>query len=222
MSFHFGLPAASLVERVAASGAKVIASATTVAEARWLAERGCSAIIAMGSEAGGHRGTFLDLDMATQVGTFALVPQVVDAVDLPVIAAGGIADARGVVAALALGASAVQIGTAYLFSPEAAVSPAHLAALERAADNATALTNLFTGRPARSIVNRLMAEIGPMSEAAPAFPLAAGAVAPLRAKTAGSPDFTNLWSGQAAALAAHLPAGEFTARLADEALARLG
>jgi nitronate monooxygenase len=222
VSFHFGLPAASLVERVAASGAKVIASATTVAEARWLAARGCCAIIAMGFEAGGHRGAFLDLDMATQVGTFALVPQVVDAVDVPVIAAGGIADARGVVAALALGASAVQIGTAYLFSPEAVVSPAHLAALKGAADNATALTNVFTGRPARSIVNRLMSEIGPMSEAAPAFPLAAGALAPLRAKTAGSPDFTNLWSGQAATLAARLPAGEFTTRLAQEALARLG
>lgn len=224
VSFHFGLPSAPLLERVAASGAKVIASATTVAEARWLAARGCAAIIAMGYEAGGHRGAFLDLDMSTQVGTFALVPQVADAVAVPVIAAGSIADARGMVAALALGASAVQIGTAYLFSPEATVSPAHLAALASAADNASALTNVFTGRPARSLVNRLMAEIGPMSDVAPAFPLAAGALAPLRAKSlaTGSPDFNNLWSGQAAALAARLPAGEFTARLAEEALAKLG
>ncbi|HXV00470.1 MAG TPA: nitronate monooxygenase family protein [Caulobacteraceae bacterium] len=224
VSFHFGLPAPSLLERVHAAGGKVIASATTVAEARWLEARGCDAIIAMGAEAGGHRGAFLNLDMATQVGTFALVPQVADAVAVPVIAAGGIADARGVVAALTLGASAVQIGTAYLFSPEASVSDAHRVALAEAGDDATALTNLFTGRPARSIVNRLMAEIGPMSEAAPAFPLAAGALAPLRAGSlaAGSPDFIPLWSGQAAALAARLSAGEFTTRLAEEALKRLG
>jgi nitronate monooxygenase len=224
VSFHFGLPAPPLLARVRASGAKVIASATTVAEARWLEERGCDAIIAMGVEAGGHRGAFLDLDMATQVGTFALVPQVADAVSVPVIAAGAIADARGVVAALALGASAVQIGTAYLFSPEAVVSGAHLAALADAADDSTALTNVFTGRPARSIVNRLVAEVGPLSELAPAFPLTAGAVAPLRARSlaAGSADFVSLWSGQAAALGRRLPAGEFTARLAEETLAKLG
>ena len=177
VSFHFGLPAPALLARVLATGATVIASATSVAEARWLEERGCAAIIAMGVEAGGHRGAFLNLDMAAQVGTFALVPQVVDAVSVPVIAAGGIADARGVVAALALGASAVQIGTAYLFSPEATVSPPHLAALMNAGDSSTVLTNLFTGRPARSIVNRLIAEVGPLSDLAPAFPKAAGAVA---------------------------------------------
>ncbi|HEY2177353.1 MAG TPA: nitronate monooxygenase [Caulobacteraceae bacterium] len=223
VSFHFGLPAPSLLERVHAAGGKVIASATTVAEARWLEARDCDAVIAQGAEAGGHRGAFLNLDMATQVGTFALVPQVVDAVSVPVIAAGGIADARGVVAALALGASAVQIGTAYLFSPEASLSDAHRAALDEAGDDATALTNLFTGRPARSIVNRLMAEIGPMSELAPAFPLAAAAVAPLRSKALadGLPDFIPLWSGQAAALAARLGAAEFTSRLAEEALAKL-
>jgi nitronate monooxygenase len=224
VSFHFGLPPAPLLARVRASGARIIASATTVAEARWLESRGCHAIIAMGAEAGGHRGAFLSLDMSRQGGTFALVPQVVDAVDVPVIAAGGVADARGVAAALTLGASAVQIGTAYLFSPEARISAVHRGELERATDESTAITNVFTGRPARSIVNRLMREVGPLSDLAPSFPLAADAVAPLRAASASakSPDFISLWSGQAAALAYRLPAEEFTRRLAAEALAKLG
>jgi nitronate monooxygenase len=223
VSFHFGLPEQSLLDRVKAAGAKVISSATTVAEARWLEQRGCDAIIAMGLEAGGHRGSFLSDDMGRQVGTFALVPQVVDAVQVPVIAAGGIADARGIVAALALGASAVQIGTAYMLSPEARTSAIHRRALQTAADDDTALTNLFTGRPARGIVNRLMRDLGALSAAAPGFPLAAGALAPLKAKAeqAGSGDFTNLWSGQAARLAREMPAGELTRRLAVEALARL-
>ncbi len=220
VSFHFGLPSASLVERVKVAGAKVIASATTVAEAVWLAERGCDAIIAMGSEAGGHRGSFLGLDMAAQVGTFALVPQIADAVDIPVIAAGGIADGRGVAAALMLGASAVQVGTAYLFSPEARLAPGHREALEGARDDNTAITNVFTGRPARGIANRLVREQGPLSPNAPAFPNAAFAVAPLRAAAPG--DFASLWSGQSARLAAHLPAGELTRKLAADALDRLG
>ena len=223
VSFHFGLPAPDLLARVKATGAKVIASATTVAEALWLEARGCDAVIAMGWEAGGHRGSFLNLDPAAQVGTFALVPQVVDAVRLPVIAAGGVADARGVVAALALGASAVQVGTAYLLCPEARLSPIHRAALAAASDDATRLTNVFTGRPARGIVNRVMRELGPISEAAPAFPLAAEAMAPLRARAEaqGSGDFTPLWSGQAARLARATPAGELTRRLGKEALAKL-
>ena len=149
-----------------------MSSATTVAEARWLEARGCDAVIAMGVEAGGHRGNFLSHDMARQVGTFALVPQVADAVRVPVIAAGGIADGRGIAAALALGASAVQIGTAYLFCPEAKVSAPHRAALAAATDEDTELTNLFTGRPARGIVNRLMQELGPLSPDVPAFPQA--------------------------------------------------
>ena len=224
VSFHFGLPEQALLDRVKAASAKVIASATTVAEARWLEAHGCDAIIAMGLEAGGHRGNFLSDDMSTQVGTFALVPQVCDAVSVPVIAAGGIADARGVVAALALGASAVQIGTAYLFSPECTTSPLHLAALNAASEADTALTNIFTGRPARGIVNRVMRELGPLSPLAPAFPTAGGALAPLRAASepAGSSDFISLWSGQAARLAEHLPAGELTRRLAEQALAKLG
>jgi nitronate monooxygenase len=191
VSFHFGLPEPRLLARVRAAGCKVIASATTAAEAKWLAERGCDAVIAQGAEGGGHRGMFLSDDVASQAGTFALVPQVADAVKVPVIAAGGIADARGIVAAFALGAAAVQIGTAYLFCPEARVSAPHRAALRRAKDNATAVTNIFTGRPARGLVNRTMRELGPISAEAPAFPLAGNALAPLKAKaeTQGSGDF---------------------------------
>jgi nitronate monooxygenase len=224
VSFHFGLPAQDLLERVKGAKACVIGSATTVREARWLESHGCDAIIAMGLEAGGHRGNFLSDDMARQVGTFALVPQIVDAVKVPVIAAGGIADARGIVAALALGASAVQIGTAYLFCSEARVPRLHLDALMNAADDDTMITNVFTGRPARGIVNRLILEVGPMASAVPNFPLASSAVGPLRAKSepAGSKDFMNLWSGQAARLARRgVPAGEMTRALASEALARL-
>ncbi|HEY4276561.1 MAG TPA: nitronate monooxygenase family protein [Rhizomicrobium sp.] len=223
VSFHFGLPDEKFRERVKATGAKMIASATTVAEARWLEERGCDAVIAMGVEAGGHRGNFLSHDMARQIGTFALVPQIADAVRVPVIAAGGIADGRGIAAALALGASAVQIGTAYLFCPEAKVSAPHARALASASDEDTEVTNLFTGRPARGIVNRLMHEIGPMSADAPAFPNAGRALAPLKANAEknGAGDFSNLWSGQAARLAKPLPARELTEKLAEDARARL-
>jgi len=178
----------------------------------------------MGLEAGGHRGNFLSDDMSRQIGTFALVPQIADAIKVPVIAAGGIADARGIVAALALGASAVQIGTAYLFCPKAHVSPLYLEALTTAADDGTMITNVFTGRPARGMANRLMLEVGPMASTAPAFPLAGSGVAPLRAKSepTGSEDFMNLWSGQAARLARRgVPAGEMTRALASDALAKL-
>jgi nitronate monooxygenase len=222
VSFHFGLPEEALLERVKATGAKVLSSATTVAEARWLERKGCDAIIAQGLEAGGHRGIFLSDDLATQVGTMALVPQVVDAVSVPVIAAGGISDARGVVAALALGASAVQVGTAYLSSPEAKVPGLHRQALrDKSRNEATALTNVFTGRPARGIVNRLMREVGPVSPSAPAFPLAGGALVPLRAaaEAKGSADFMSLWSGQAGPLAAELPAAELTRKLWADAQA---
>lgn len=224
VSFHFGLPRADLLQRVKATGAKVLSSATTVEEALWLEAHGCDAIIAMGYEAGGHRGMFLSEDITSQIGTFALVPQVVDAVRVPVIAAGGISDHRGLVAALALGASAVQIGTAYLFCPEAKVSPAHRQALDSAPASDTALTNLFTGRPARGINNRIMRELGPMSELAPRFPLAGGALMPLRAisDAKGSSDFSNLWSGQALRLGRAMPAGELTRDIAKKALAQLG
>jgi nitronate monooxygenase len=223
VSFHFGLPEPRLLDRVRGTGAKILSSATTVAEARWLEQHGCDAIIAQGFEAGGHRGNFLSEDISTQIGTFALVPQVVDAVTVPVIAAGGIADARGIVAAFALGAAAVQIGTAYLFTPEARVSPPHRTALRSEQAEETALTNLFTGRPARGIVNRIMRELGPMGAEVPSFPLAGGALAPLRTATEklGSGDFMSLWAGQAARLGREMPAGELTRRLGAEALAIL-
>jgi nitronate monooxygenase len=194
-----------------------------VDEARWLEDQGCDAIIAQGYEAGGHRGNFLTQDMDAQVGTMALVPQVVDAVRAPVIAAGGIADARGIAAAFALGAVAVQIGTAYLLCPEAKTSPLYRQALRSAKDNETVLTNVFTGRPARGIANRVVRELGPMSDIAPEFPLAAASLAPLRSKfeLAGSSDFTPLWSGQAARLTRELPAAELTKRLAAETLEKL-
>jgi nitronate monooxygenase len=220
-SFHFGLPDQGLLDRVKAAGCVVLSSATTVAEARWLEAHGVDAIVAQGYEAGGHRGMFLSDDLAAQVGTFALVPQIVDAVKVPVIAAGGVTDARGIAAALALGAAGVQLGTAFLFTPEAKISAPHRAALASARDDGTAVTNLMTGRPARGIVNRVMREIGPVSDVAPAFPLAAGALAPLRAKAEaqGSGDFTPMWAGQAAALGRAVPAGELTRALATEALA---
>ena len=221
--FHFGLPDKDLLHRVRKTGAKILSSATTVSEARWLEDQGCDAIIAQGFEAGGHRGMFLTEDVSTQVGTMALVPQVVDAVRVPVIAAGGIADARGILAAFALGAAAVQIGTSYLHCPEAQISPIYRQELKGTKDNDSAITNVFTGRPARAIVKRFVREIGPMSDIAPKFPLAAAASAPLRAKSemAGSADFTPLWSGQSARLSRELPAADLTKQLAAEALKNL-
>ena len=198
VSFHFGLPSHDLVLRVKEWGAKILSSATTVEEALWLEARGVDGIVAQGFEAGGHRGIFLSDDLSTQLGTLALVPQIARAVRVPVIAAGGIADARGVAAAMALGAAGVQIGTAYLLSAEANTSAVHRAALKSDAAGHTAITNLFTGRPARGIMNRVMRELGPISNAVPAFPLAAAAITPLRAKveSLGSGDFSPLWAGQ--------------------------
>ncbi|WP_444985669.1 NAD(P)H-dependent flavin oxidoreductase [Halomonas mongoliensis] len=217
VSFHFGLPEAALLERVKAWGARVLASATTVAEAEWLAAHDADAIIVQGLEAGGHRGMFLAEAITTQVGTFALLPQVREAVDLPLIAAGGIADARGVAAARALGAEAVQVGTALLCCPESTISALHRRALMSDAARHTALTNLYSGRPARGIVTRLMRELGPMSDAAPAFPLATAAIAPLRAaaEARGSGDFSPLWAGQNASRCREVPAAEVIARLAE-------
>ena len=216
MSFHFGLPSEELLSLVRSWGSKIFASATTVDEARWLEARGVDAIIAQGLEAGGHRGNFLSDDLTTQVGTFALLPQILHAVGVPVIAAGGIADAKGVAAALALGAAGVQVGTAYLLCPEATIIAAYRAALKSEAAHHTALTNLFTGRPARGIVNRIMRELGPMSAAAPTFPLATSAIAPLRAKaeSQGSGDFSPLWSGQNVSGCKEIPAAQLTRELA--------
>ncbi len=218
VSFHFGLPSVNLLARVRALGAKILCSATTIEEARWLEAQGVDAIVAQGLEAGGHRGIFLSEDISTQVGTFALLPQIVRAVKLPVIAAGGIADAKGVAAAMALGAAGVQIGTAYLLCPEATTSAVHRAALKSEAARHTALTNLFTGRPARGIVNRIIKELGPISTVAPAFPLATAAIAPLRAKaeSAGCNDFSPLWCGQNASGCKEIPAADLTRALAAD------
>lgn len=223
VSFHFGLPAARLVERLKRVGVIVMSTATTVAEARWLEDRGIDAIVAQGFEAGGHRGMFLSEDVSTQVGTLALVPQVVDAVRVPVVAAGGIADGRAIVAALALGASGVQIGTAYLHCPEATISAPFRAALQASRDDGTAVTNAITGRPARAIVNRIVRELGPMNPDAPAFPHAATPLMPLRAaaESHGSGDFSPMWSGQAAALGRSLPAAALTRQLIEEAQERI-
>lgn len=223
VSFHFGLPAPSLVARVKAAGCRVISSATTVNEARWLEQHGCDAIIAQGVEAGGHRGMFLTGEITTQMGTLALVPQVVDAVSIPVLAAGGIADGRAIAAAFMLGASGVQIGTAYLFTPESLVSALHREALLGAANNHTALTNVFSGRPARGLMNRVMQEIGPLSPLAPHFPTAGAALGPLKkqAEAAGDAGFSSLWSGQGAAMVRRdgrqMGAAALTRWLAEEA-----
>jgi nitronate monooxygenase len=216
VSFHFGLPAPDLLARVKSWGSVVLASATTVDEARWLAAQGADAIIAQGLEAGGHRGMFQSDDLSTQMGTMALLPQVVAAVDVPVIAAGGIADAAGVAAAIALGAAGVQVGTAYLCCPEATTSAPHRAALTSPGAQHTALTTLFSGRPARGIVNRVMRELGPLNPAAPAFPLATAAMAPLRAhwEAQGSGDFSPLWAGQNTRGCHALPAADITRQLA--------
>ncbi|MBR1197505.1 nitronate monooxygenase [Bradyrhizobium sp. AUGA SZCCT0240] len=223
VSFHFGLPDAALVKRVKATGAIVMSSATIVKEAIWLEEHGADVIIAQGAEAGGHRGMFLTENIAQQPGTFALVPQVVDAVKVPVIAAGGIADGRGIAAAFALGAAGVQIGTAYLRCPESKVTAPARIALAQASDDATVITNVMTGRPARGVANRVMREVGPICPDAPDFPHAATALGPLKAgaEKLGKVDFTNLWAGQAVRMGREMPAAELTRALAGAALVRL-
>jgi nitronate monooxygenase len=218
VSFHFGLPSAQLLARVKTWGSTILSSATTVEEAQWLEAHGADAVIAQGLEAGGHRGHFLSDDLTKQVGTLSLVPQIVRKVRVPVIAAGGIADSKGVAAAMMLGASGVQVGTAYLLCAEATTSAVHRAALKSEAARHTAVTNVFTGRPARGIVNRIMRELGPISHAPPAFPLAAAAIAPLRARaeSQGSGDFSPLWSGQNNSACKEVSAGDLTQELAAD------
>jgi nitronate monooxygenase len=226
VSFHFGLPEPTLLARVKAAGCRVMSSATTVAEARWLEERGADVIIAQGYEAGGHRGMFLATNLAeeaaSQPSTLALVPQIADAVGVPIIAAGGIADGRGIAAAFALGASGVQIGTAYLFCPEARISPLYRDALRKASADTTVITDVFSGRPARALTNRLTRELRPFHEATPDFPAPVLALGPLRRKAEqqGSRDFSAHWAGQAAPLGREMPAEALTRVLAEEALER--
>ena len=213
VSFHFGLPEPDLLAAVKATGAVVMCSATCVAEARLLAEQGADVIIAQGAEAGGHRGTFTGLAVTQQAGTMALVPQIVDAVDRPVVAAGGIADGRGIAAALLLGASAVQMGTAFLFCPETQVTSAHRGALRGSRDHSTRITSLFSGKPARSIVNELMERLEDMEDQPAPFPTQTTLIAPLRREDG---QWSSLWSGQAAALGREMPAGELVRQLAKE------
>jgi nitronate monooxygenase len=223
VSFHFGLPEPALLDRVKASGALVLSSATSVAEARWLAARGVDIVIAQGFEAGGHSARFLPAPPGTEVGLFALLPQIVDAVDVPVIAAGGIADARGIAAAFALGASAVQLGTAYLHTPEATIGAAHRALLRGDAAEVTRFTNVISGRLARGLPNRLIEEVGPVSADAPPFPHASTALAELKkaAEAQGRTDFSTMWSGQAARLGVPEAADTLTRRIVTETLAVL-
>jgi len=219
VSFHFGLPEDTLLQRVHDAGALVLGSATTPAEARWLAERGVDAVIAQGWEAGGHAGRFLSADPSAHMGTFALVPQVADAVPVPVIAAGGVADARGIAAALMLGAGAVQIGTAYLFTPEARISELHRRLLNEADAETTVSTNVFTGRFARGLETRLTRELGPANRNVPPFPHGGDALAALRKADPAS--FANMWAGQAARLGRPEGAEALTRRLAAEVLEML-
>lgn len=216
VSFHFGLPEASLLARVRATGAKVFGCATNGEEMRWLAESGVDAIIAQGQEAGGHSGWFLDRHRPTP-----LAALLAERPGVPVIAAGGIADGAGIAGAIRSGAAGVQIGTAYLASPETFISGAFRALLGTAVESR--FTNLFSGREARGIVNRLMAELGPMRDEAPVFPYASNALAPLRkqAEADGRGDYSPLWAGSGVARVEAMPAEELTRRLAREAAALL-
>jgi len=198
------------------AGIVVLGTATTVEEAQALERAGVDAIVAQGAEAGGHRGSFLaDFD-SSLIGTMALVPQIVDAVRVPVIAAGGIADAKGVAAAMALGASAVQVGTAYLLAPEATTTKVHRAALKSEAARQTQITHVFSGRPARGIVNRFMREVEPAS--ALPFPLQNALTRPLRAAAAkqGRAEFLSLWAGQGVRMARRMKASDLVAALTRE------
>lgn len=216
VSFHFGLPSGDLLQRIKAVSAVIVSSATTVEEALWLEANGCDIVIAQGIEAGGHRGMFLTDDLTTQQSTATLTAQIIDAVSVPVIAAGGIGSPQNVAHMLSLGAIAAQIGTAYLFCPEARVSPFYLSRLTAQETQETAITNLYSGRPARGITTRFMREMGPMSDKVPPFPFAARGVAPLRQKSeaTGSSDFAQLWAGSNFATGRIVPAGDLTRTLA--------
>lgn len=218
VSFHFGLPAPKLIKRIKAWGAIIIASATTVEEALWLEANGADAVIAQGLEAGGHRGIFLTKDLTTQIGTLALISQVVAAVKIPVIAAGGFSHSNNIRAALSMGAIAVQLGTTYLLCNESKASPLHKAAIKSNASRHTAVTNVFSGRPARSIVNRLVREIGPINGDTPEFPLAITTVAPLKraAEAINSSDFSSLWCGQNTAGCKEISAAQLTIELTPD------
>ena len=214
VSFHFGLPQAALVERLKNIGCLILSTATTLEEGMWLQANGADMVIAQGYEAGGHRGMFLTDDLATQTGTLALVSLLVNKLDVPVIAAGGIGCAADVQAALSLGAVAVQAGTAYLLCDEAKTSTVHRQQLKDL-NAVTALTNVFSGRPARGIRNRLMLELGDICADVAPFPYASGLLGPLKqaAEAQGKGDFSSLWSGQNRSGCAEISAADMTRRL---------
>jgi len=227
VSFHFAMPGDKAIQSLKEYGAVILCSATNVAEARELEAKGVDAVIAQGFEAGGHRGTFKPPFETGQVGTMALVPQVVDAVRVPVIAAGGIADGRGIAAALALGAEGVQIGTAFLRCPESATHQVYREALANSGDDATRITSAFSGRPARGIENRFIRDTAEKEDQFPDFPIPNALTGALRAASAksGTPEYMSLWSGQAGAMAREMPTGDLMETLileTDEVLAQLG
>ncbi|MFP6741105.1 MAG: nitronate monooxygenase [Alphaproteobacteria bacterium] len=217
VSFHFGLPEAAMVAALKDIGCRILCTANTVAEARILEGAGVDAVIAQGWEAGGHRGTFQAPYEDDGIGTMALVPQIADAVRVPVIATGGIADGRGIAAAFALGASGVQMGTAFLSCPEANVRERQREALRNASDQDTRMSSAISGRPARGSNNRLMDLMAERCDTVPDFPLMYGYSVPLRAT--GNPDFDVMLYGQSAALNRELPAADLVATLVDEAQA---
>jgi len=213
-SFHFGLPAVEYIDRIRSTGAKIVATATTIAEAIFLEENGCDAVIAQSESAGGHQGSFLSINTSTRLSTMDLVPQIAAAVSIPVIAAGGVADTSGIRAVMASGASGVQIGTRFLKSPESKITAIHRNILESDDIRPTEITNVFTGRPARGFVNKLVREIGPMNPNVQAYPLAIPALGPLKSATTGSEDFISLWAGENWKTGAPKPASDIVKELA--------
>ena len=222
-SFTFGIPAAEIMRRMKDRGIKLIGTATTVAEARALEQAGADAIVAQGSEAGAHRGTFIAALEDSLIGTIALVPQMADAVSVPVIASGGIMDGRGIVAAAALGASGVQLGTAFLACPESGAPSAHKAAIRAARDDGTTLTRAFSGRLSRGITNGFAAAMRGHEDRLLPYPAQNNLTRPMRTAAArqGNADCLSLWAGQAAPLAREMPAAELVAQLLRETAAML-
>jgi nitronate monooxygenase len=219
VSFHFGLPDQEIVQAIKAAGIFVLCSATTVAEAKMLEANGVDCVIAQGTEAGGHRGTFSGVDVRMQPSLFALLPQVVDAVNVPVIAAGGISDGRGIAAAFMLGASGVQLGTAFLRCGEANVIDAHRAALDTTEDAGTIITDVVSGRPARFIRNRLIDDLSDSAAKPLPFPAQWSLTLPL--EESGDRELSGLLAGQSVALTREMPAADLVRTLAAETSQRL-
>jgi nitronate monooxygenase len=219
ISFVMGLPGPDVVEQARARGIVTIGTATTVDEAVAVEAAGLSAVVASGSDAGGHRGAFLRPVTESLVGTFSLIPQVADAVSIPVVAAGGIADGRGLAAALTLGADGVQIGTGFLATAESGASEMHKAVLQSAAARTTVLTRVFSGRPARGVLNQLVRELAAAEDHVPGYPVQNALMRPIRsaAYAQGDAEHASLWAGQAANLARRQPAGDYLAALIAEA-----